>query len=324
MAQKILAVCGPTASGKTAFSICLAKKLGGEILSMDSMQIYRRMTIGTAAPTPEEMAGIPHHMLGIVDPDKAFSAADYVSAAEECIRDVAARGKLPILCGGTGLYLDSLLRLSSFSAAEGSPQIRKELQAFAEKHGGVALHARLAEVDPEAAAAIHPNNVRRVIRALEIFETTGVSKTEWDARSLAAVPKYDAAILFLDFQNRERLYSRINRRVTLMLEEGLEEEVRALYDEGLLDPRHIAAQAIGYKEFLPYFAGECGLTAVAEQIALSTRRYAKRQRTWFRRYKEAIRLCPDGEGDATLPLKTPEELTKEAVQRLDEIGFYPL
>ena len=228
MAEKIIAVCGPTASGKTALSIRLAQRLCGEIVSMDSMQIYRGMCIGTAAPTVEEMEGIPHHMIGIVNPDEPFSCADYAARAEVCIRDITARGKLPILCGGTGLYLDSLLKVSAFSEAEGSEMVRASLHAFAEEQGVQALHDRLSAVDPDAAAAIHKNNVRRVVRALEIYETTGVTKTEWDRRSLSAEPKYDARILVLDFHNRERLYSRIDKRIEIMLEEGLEVEVRAL------------------------------------------------------------------------------------------------
>ena len=321
MAEKIIAVCGPTASGKTALSIRLAQRLCGEIVSMDSMQIYRGMCIGTAAPTVEEMEGIPHHMIGIVNPDEPFSCADYAARAEVCIRDITARGKLPILCGGTGLYLDSLLKVSAFSEAEGSEMVRASLHAFAEEQGVQALHDRLSAVDPDAAAAIHKNNVRRVVRALEIYETTGVTKTEWDRRSLSAEPKYDARILVLDFHNRERLYSRIDKRIEIMLEEGLEVEVRALWEKGLLNPEYIAAQAIGYKEFLPYLEGTGTLSDVAAQISLSTRHYAKRQLTWFRRYRDALWLYPDTEGDADAPLKTADILAAEAESSLRGDGF---
>ncbi len=314
MAAKVLAVCGPTASGKTALAIRLAEKLQGEIISSDSMQIYRRMRIGTAAPTVEEMCGIPHHLIGIVEPDDSFSCADYTARAEQCIADITARGKLPILCGGTGLYLDSLLRVSAFSEAEGSAEVRESLHRIADEQGTAVLHARLALVDPEAAAAIHPNNVRRVVRALEIFETTGVTKTEWDRRSLAVEPKYDAKILVLNFRDRERLYDRIDRRVSMMLEEGLEAEVRALYDDGLLQENYIAAQAIGYKEFLPYFRGEATLDEAADQIRLSTRRYAKRQLTWFRRYEDALWLYPDEDGAETL--RDADSLADEAIEIL--------
>jgi tRNA dimethylallyltransferase len=321
MTDKILAVCGPTASGKTALAIRLAQMLGGEVVSCDSMQIYRRMRIGTAAPTPEETEGVPHHLIGIAEPDEPFSCADYTARAEECIRDITARGKLPIFCGGTGLYLDSLLRVSAFSEAEGSAQVRAALHSFAETEGADALHARLCAVDPEAAAAIHKNNVRRVVRALEIYETTGVTKTEWDRRSLSAEPKYNARIAVLDFYDRGLLYGRIDRRVSVMLAEGLEAEVRALYDDGLLDGRHIAAQAIGYKEFLPYFAGEATLEEAADQIRLSTRRYAKRQLTWFRRYGDALWLYPDTEGAPELPLRTAETLAAEAIAIWKKDGF---
>ncbi|MBO5670163.1 MAG: tRNA (adenosine(37)-N6)-dimethylallyltransferase MiaA [Clostridia bacterium] len=321
MAEKILAVCGPTASGKTSLSIRLAQRLGGEIVSMDSMQVYRGMRIGTAAPTVEEMQGIPHHLIGFVEPDAPFSCADYVTLAASCIRDITARGKLPILCGGTGLYLDSLLRVSAFSDAEGSQTVRASMHEFAEKQGTQALHDRLAAVDPIAAAAIHPNNVRRVVRALEIYETTGVTKTEWDRRSLAAEPKYDARIFVMDFHNRDLLYDRIDRRVDLMMQDGLEAEVRTLWEDGLLDARYIAAQAIGYKEFLPYFEGEGTLSDVTAQISLSTRHYAKRQLTWFRRYRDALWLYPDTDGDSCAPLKTAEELSSEAEEKLRKQGF---
>lgn len=321
MAEKILAVCGPTASGKTALSIRLAQRLGGEIVSMDSMQIYRGMRIGTAAPTAEEMQGIPHHLIGFAEPDESFSCADYAVRAEACIREITARGKLPILCGGTGLYLDSLLRVSAFSEAEGSAAVRAALHAFANERGVQALHDRLSAVDPEAAASIHPNNTRRVVRALEIYETTGVTKTEWDRRSLAMEPKYDARILVLDFHNRELLYSRIDQRIDMMLSEGLEAEVRALWEAGLLNARYIAAQAIGYKEFLPYLTGQGTLADAAAQISLSTRHYAKRQLTWFRRYRDALWLYPDTEGDADAPLKTADILAEEAESSLRGDGF---
>ncbi len=311
MKQKILAVVGPTASGKTSLAIRLAQLTDGEVVSSDSMQIYRRMQIGTAAPTVEEMQGIPHHMIAVADPDEAFSCADYTERARACIEEIASRGKTPILCGGTGLYLDSLLWVSSFSEAPGSDEIRQKLQNYADEHGVHALHRRLTEADPESAASIHENNVRRVIRALEIYETTGITKTEWDRRSLAKEPRYDAKITVLDFCSRSLLYERIDLRVTLMLQAGLVEEVRRLYDEGLLDSRYVASQAIGYKEFFPYFAGDISLDEAAEQIRLSSRRYAKRQLTWFRRYTDALWLHPDENG---LPLRTADELAQAVLQ----------
>ena len=279
---KIIAVCGPTASGKTALSLALAEKLGGEIVSCDSMQIYRGMDIGTAKPTKEEMCGIPHHMIDIVEPSASFSAADYAPLARACTDDILSRGKLPIFCGGTGLYLDAVLTANSFADVETDPALRASLLSDAERDGAEALWQRLAAVDPEAAAASHPNNVKRVARALEIYLSSGVTKTEWDRRSRLSEPPYDAVIFALD-RKRDELYRRIDLRVDLMLDAGLEAEVRALLESGRLPRESTAAQAIGYKEFIDYFDGFCSLSEVSERIKLGTRRYAKRQLTWFRR-----------------------------------------
>ena len=279
---RILAVVGSTASGKTALAVALAKRLGGEVISCDSMQIYRRMSIGTAKPTPEEMDGVPHHLLDFVEPDCAFSCAEYVELARDCIARIAARGRLPILCGGTGLYLDALLRGGEFEESASSPSLRQELLALAEEQGAHALHERLRRVDPESADAIHENNVKRVVRALEIFETTGLTKTELDRRSREVASPYDATVLGLRYADRELLYERIDRRVDAMLRQGLCEETQALLEEGVFEVNRTAAQAIGYKELLPYLRGECTRDAAVECLKGATRRYAKRQMTWFR------------------------------------------
>ena len=313
MKEKIIAVVGPTASGKTSLSIRLAQELDGEIVSCDSMQIYRGMCIGTAAPTDEEMAGIPHHMIGFLSPNQEFSVADYRERAASCITDILSRGKTPIFCGGTGLYLDALLHVSEFSEVEKSDNLRRELEEYAAINGNDALHAQLAEVDPDAAVAIHPNNVRRVVRALEMYRLTGVTKTEWDKKSLAQDTAYDARILALDFHDRTILHRRIEMRVDQMMEMGLEAEVRTLYEAGLLKPKSIAGQAIGYKEFLPYLAGESTLDAVAEEIKGATRRYARRQLTWFRRYGNAMWLYPDTKDVPDAPLKSADALVQEVL-----------
>lgn len=307
--QKIIAVAGPTASGKTSLAVCIAEKMGGEVISNDSMQIYRGMEIGTAAPTPEETHGVPHHMIGTVDPTSEFSCADYSAAAKGIINDVASRKKLPVFCGGTGLYLDSVLKVDDFSASVKNDELRDTLSAFAEINGADALHERLKKVDPEAAEAIHKNNIRRVIRAIEIFETTGITKTEWDRRSAFAECPYDASIIVLEFLSRELLYERCDKRVDIMFSLGLENEVSGLWQKGLLSPAFPAFQAIGYKEFIPYFEGKISLDDVKEAIKLSTRHYAKRQITWFKRYSNAIILHPDRE-DGTI--KSSEELFEEA------------
>lgn len=278
---KIVAVVGSTASGKSALAVALAKELGGEIVSCDSMQIYRRMTIGTAKPTPREQEGIVHHLIDFVEPEKAFSCAEYVECAKAAVNDIVSRGKLPILCGGTGLYLDAFLRGGGFEETESDPALREELFAYAEANGNAALHAQLAEVDPESACAIHPNNVKRVVRALEIYRTTGMTKTEADRRSRELDSPYDATVIGLRYAERELLYKRIDRRVDLMLEMGLLEETERLLHEGVFEKNATAAQAIGYKELLGYLRGEESLDAAVESLKRATRRYAKRQITWF-------------------------------------------
>lgn len=291
--KKLIAVAGPTASGKTSLAVQLALRFNGEVVSNDSMQIYKGMEIGTAAPTVEERLEVPHHLVGILTPDSDFSCADYSELGKKTADDIIMRGKLPVFCGGTGLYLDAVTSISSYSEGVRDDALREELTLMAEREGNEAVHNILREIDPEAAEATHQNNVRRVIRAIEIFKTTGTTKTEWDKRSKEALPPYDARIIVLEFKNRELLYERIDRRVDIMLALGLEAEARTLFEKGLISERSPAFQAIGYKELLPYFAGEESLSAGADRIKQNSRRYAKRQITWFKRYKDAVVIHPD-------------------------------
>ncbi len=290
---RILAVVGCTASGKTALSVELAIRMGGEIVSCDSMQIYREMDIGTAKPDMAERRGVPHHLMDFVDPrdPRGYSCADYVRDARAAVADILARGKLPILCGGTGLYLDAFLRGGTFEVTDTDPALRAELSAMAEREGAEAVHAILRELDPEAAEATHPNNVKRVIRAIEICRTTGRKKSELDRASRAVESPYDATVIGLDYTDRTILYDRINRRVDLMLAAGLVEETRRLRASGVFDLCPTAAQAIGYKELFPYLDGTATLVEVAEVLKLATRRYAKRQLTWFRA-KDLVEWVP--------------------------------
>ncbi len=278
--QRVLAVVGPTASGKTALGIALAKKYGGEIISADSMQIYEGMDIATAKPTAEEMQEIPHHLIGILPRSRAFSTAEYVVLAKEKIAEIAAKGKLPILVGGTGLYVDSLLSGMRFSEEGNDPKLREELYARAEQEGREALHAQLAVLDPLAAESIHPNNVVRVVRALEVCLSSGRTFSELKAENAAHPSPYDACIIGLNYIDRSVLYDRINRRVEMMLDMGLVDEARAVYESGEMQT---AASAIGYKELIPFFENRMSLDECVEIIKQETRRYAKRQLTWFRR-----------------------------------------
>lgn len=292
MNDKIIAVAGPTASGKSALALELCKRLDGELISLDSMQIYRGLDIGTAKPTKAEQAEVRHHMINICEPTENFSAAEFAERAHKVIADVRSRGKRAVLCGGTGLYLDTVLGRLDFGEIESDEKLRGELIAFAEKNGAKALHERLRGIDPQAAEKIHPNNVRRVARAIEIYELTGKTKTEHDREAISDSP-YESLIIGLDYDDREVLYNRINRRVDAMIEAGLEGEVRSLVSRGLLSAESTAGQAIGYKEMLGYIAGDCSLGDAVEKIKLGTRRYAKRQLTWMRRNPNINWLYPD-------------------------------
>ena len=305
---KILAVVGPTASGKTAVSVELAKRLGGEVVSCDSMQVYRRMNVGTAKPTEEEMCNIPHHLIDAVEPDAPFSCAEYVTLAAEAVKDISARGKLPIFCGGTGLYLDRFL-CGEMEETHADEALRASLFAFAESEGVDALHERLRAVDPESADAIHKNNVKRVVRALEIYEQTGIPKSEFDRRSQVGESPYEATVIGLHYPRREVLYDRINRRVDIMLADGLLEETQKLKNEGVFEVNLTAAQAIGYKELLGCFNGEETLAEATENLKTATRRYAKRQLTWFsaKPYVKWVEMEKDGN------LRSLDDVCKEII-----------
>ena len=278
--SRILAIAGPTASGKTSLSIALAKVLNGEIVSCDSMQVYRGMDVGTAKPTEEEMDGVVHHLINVADPHTPFSAGEYVALATKAAEDILSRGKVPVFCGGTGLYLDSLLR-GGFEETRGDPCVRERWEAFLKENGAHALHECLQKIDPESAEAIHENNVKRVIRALEIYESTGMTKTEADRRTKAFQSPFEATVVGLFYPTRELLYARIEARVDAMLAGGLVEETRRLEAMGVFRSNGTAAQAIGYKEILPYLHGEESLECSRERLILATRHYAKRQLTWF-------------------------------------------
>ena len=274
----VVAIIGPTASGKTALSICLAKEINGEIINGDSMQIYRQMDIGTAKITEDEMEGIPHHLLDIKEPTEGFSVAEYQQLVRAKIEEIQARGKMPIIVGGTGLYVQSVLYDFQFAKQEVDEKAREGYYAELEKLGPEAMHEKLAQIDPASAAEIHPNNTRRVIRALEMAELTGVSRAE-EQFNRGDIPLYNHLIIGLDM-DREKLYERINLRVDLMMEAGLLEEVRALYDAGIRDVQSI--KAIGYKELYAHFDGFVTREEATEQIKQNSRRYAKRQLTYFR------------------------------------------
>ena len=277
----LIVICGPTASGKTAASIALAQKIGAEIVSADSMQIYTGMDMASAKPSEEEMCGITHHLLSFVESEQPFSVADYTALAHEKLRDMASRGKIPMLVGGTGLYISSVVDNISFSEQPSSTEVREKLRADALIYGNDEMHRRLSEIDPQAAASIHPNNLHRVLRAIEAYELTGKTLTEQKALSRLSPSPYDALILGIDFRDRQKLYERINLRVDKMLSDGLLDEARDFYGKYRNMPT--AAQAIGLKELIPFFEGKAELEQCIETIKRETRRYAKRQLTWFRR-----------------------------------------
>lgn len=281
--QPLLVIVGPTASGKTAAGVALAKEYNGEVISADSMQIYRGLDIATAKPTDEETEDIPHHLISIVNIGESFSVADYTALAKRKIAEVAERGKLPILVGGTGLYINSLIDNVNFDSAETDGSVRRRLEREAEKLGDEAMdimHERLRRVDPETAASVPSRNIVRVIRALEVYELTGMTFGDYKRMNRGKNSPYNVCMIGLNFYDRQKLYDRIDRRVTIMAEKGMAEECRAVYENKLSGT---FCQAIGYKELIPYFCGRDTLESCLDKIRQSSRRYAKRQLTWFRR-----------------------------------------
>ena len=282
MAPRIVCVVGPTACGKTTLGVLLAKRYGGEVVSADSMQIYRGMTIGTAAPTAVELDGVPHHMIAVADPAEQWSAARYAQAAIPIVDDILKRGKLPILVGGTGLWLDAVVQGREFAPGQAGGAVRRELEAQLAAEGMEPLLQELRRVDPESAARLHPADTKRILRALEVYRETGETITAHDERTRSLPPRYDAVWLGLRFADREDMKALIDRRVDAMVRSGLEEEVRALLQSGL-PPSATAWQAIGYKEFLGVLEGTATMEQAVAEVKLRSRQYAKRQLTWLRR-----------------------------------------
>lgn len=276
----VLAIAGPTASGKTWLGVELAKTYGGEVVSADSMQIYKGMDIASAKPTAEEMQGIPHHLISVLDRDVSFSAADYVKLANKAIEDILSRGKLPIIVGGTGLYIDSLLNNVQFAEIKSDSAYREKLYEISRSEGNERLYAELCEADPSAAESIHMNNTVRLVRALEVIHVTGRKFSELKEESVSVESPYDSLILGLNAADRALLYERIDMRVDEMVKAGLVEEAHELWQENAM---RTAANAIGYKELIPYFEGNALMSECIDKIKQGTRHYAKRQLTWFRK-----------------------------------------
>ena len=305
---RVVAIGGPTATGKTALSVALAKEFGGEVVNADSMQIYRGLDIGTAKPTAEERQGIPHHLMDFLPPEAPYSVADFTAAAVPLIEQLNSAGKLPIVTGGTGLYITSLMKGTAFAPEKTDPAIRARLQTEADEQGSAALYARLQQIDPAYAEKLHPNNLPRVIRALELFEATGRRMSEQQRAALAAEPPYRSLCICLTCRDRAELYRRIDRRVDSMLQNGVLEEAKLVYDNR--ETYRTAAQAIGYKEFFPYFAGEMPLNDCANRLKQATRNYAKRQLTWFRHQANGVWLYVDEEP----PAPRAAELVRQFLQ----------
>ena len=290
---RVVAIGGPTATGKTALSVALARQFNGEVINADSMQVYRGLSVGTAKATEEERAGVCHHLLDFLNPEEPYSVAEFVEMAAGLIPQITGRGHLPLVVGGTGLYITSLLHGIAFAPQRSDPELREELQQEAEEQGAQALYERLRQIDPEYAAKVHPNNLPRVIRALEVFRLTGRKMSEEQRQSRPETPPYRSLCLCLTYRDRAELYRRIDLRVDKMLELGILEEAETVWLHKA--EYRTAAQAIGYKEFFPYFEGTQSLAACTAALKQATRRYAKRQLTWFRHQNDARWLYVDEE-----------------------------
>ena len=288
--QPLIVICGPTASGKTALSIAIAKALGCEVVSADSMQIYKGMQIATAKPTEAEMDGVKHHLVDFLDAGESFSVADYVRLAHKAIEDISNRGLFPLVCGGTGLYINSLIDNISFDETCTSTDLRDELLTLANEHGNAYLLEMLREFDPDTADKLHENNLNRIIRAIEVYKVTGVTMSETVKNSRLVESPYDVCVIGINYADRQHLYDRVNLRVDLMLKDGLLDEAESVLQNDSLKTSY---QAIGYKELAPYFKGEASLDDCIERLKLETRHYAKRQLTWFRRDERINWIYPD-------------------------------
>ena len=310
MPPKVVCIVGPTGCGKTGLGVALAERLGGEVVSCDSMQLYRGMVIGTAAPTEAETRGVPHHMVGVIDPREDYSVERYAADAAECVDGILARGKLPILVGGTGLYLDALLRGHGYAPGTTGGETRRLLERRWDDEGGEVLFAELRSIDPESAAVLHPNDKKRVIRALEVYRETGKTMSRHNADTRLVPPRYEPVYLGLAYADREEMKRIIDLRVDRMVAQGLFDEVRALVESGV--PRTATAmQAIGYKECLGCLAGECTQDEAVAEIKLRSRQYAKRQLTWFRRTEGAKWLFWGPEPDFEAACRTSTKYLEE-------------
>ena len=306
--RELIVICGPTASGKTAVAVEICLALGGEVVSADSMQIYRGMDIGTAKPNLEETRGVAHHLLDIAEPGEAYSVAAYRENAIEAIEDIFTRGRTPVICGGTGLYIDALTRPLGFSA-QGDESVRRPLEEIAAQEGGKErLHAMLREVDPESAERLHVNDMRRVVRALEIYQLTGRTLSEQRALDLKRESAYMGRLYGLSWP-REELYARIDQRVDQMMADGLVKEVETLLSGGL-HGRATAMQGIGYKEIARALAGECSMAEAVERVKQATRNYAKRQLTWFRRDERVTWIEASG--------RSAQDISREILMRKEQ------